>query len=81
MPSFPLCRSTGQKRKSDSESVSIIYVNILITIVAEHVNANKITIIVRFYTKLKQTVLNSWHVKPMSVRREGETGIFPWKWD
>jgi len=35
------------------------------------------TMIVRLYTEPKPTVLNSWYVKTMSVRREGKTGIFP----
>jgi len=29
----------------------------------------RMTIIVRFYTELKQAVLNSWYVKTMGVRR------------
>jgi len=29
---------------------------------------------VRFYTELKQTVFNSWYVKPMGVRRGVKTG-------
>ena len=31
---------------------------------------------VHFYTALKQTVLNSWYVKTMGVRRVVETGNF-----
>jgi len=35
---------------------------------------------VRFCTELKQTVLNSWYVKAMGVRRVVKTGISsPWK--
>jgi len=34
------------------------------------------TTILRFYTKLKQPVLNSWYVKTMGVRR-GQNGHFP----
>jgi len=36
------------------------------------------TIIVRFYTELKQTVLNSWYIKTMVVRR-GKRHLPPWK--
>jgi len=31
----------------------------------------------RFYTELKQTVLNSWYFKTMGVHREIKTGICP----
>jgi len=37
----------------------------------------RITNLVRFYTELKQTVLNLWYVKTMGIRSEGETGICP----
>ena len=47
-----------------------------LNIAAEHVNAKRMTTIVRFHNELKQTVLNSWCVNAMGVRR-GETGIFP----
>jgi len=30
-----------------------------------------------FYTELKQTILNSWYVKAMGVRRGGKTGANP----
>ena len=30
-----------------------------------------------FYTELKQTVLNSWYLKAMSVRRNVKTGANP----
>ena len=33
---------------------------------------------VRFYTELKQTVLNSWYVKTTGVHRGIKTGIWPW---
>jgi len=47
--------------------------------VAEHVNAKSMTIIVRFYTEHKQAILNSWYVKTMSIRN----GHLPpaQKWD
>jgi len=32
-----------------------------VNIVAEHINAKIMTIIVVFYTELKQTILNSWY--------------------
>ena len=32
---------------------------------------------VRFYTELKQTVLNSWYVKAMGVHRGVKTGANP----
>jgi len=49
-----------------------------VNIVIEHVNAKRMTILwVRFCTELKQTVLNSWYVKAMGVRRVVKTGFFP----
>jgi len=39
-------------------------------VVAEHVNANRMTIIVLFFTEHKQTIWNSWCVKTMVARRE-----------
>jgi len=57
-------------RTQNSEWFSIIYIIIFeANIVAEHVNAKRMTIIVRLYTKIKKTVLNSWYVKTMGVRR------------
>ena len=51
-----------------------------VNIVAKHVNAERITIILRFYTEIKQTVLNSWYVKTMSVRRGAKRTFAPlWK--
>jgi len=38
--------------------------------VAEHVNAKRMTIIVRFYIEHKQTILNSWYDKTMDISRE-----------
>jgi len=35
------------------------------------------TIIVRFYTELKQTVLNSWYVKTKAIRRGAKRAFDP----
>jgi len=52
------------------EWFSIVSVIIFeVNIVSEHVNAKRMTVIVRFCTELKQTVLNSWYVKTMGVGR------------
>jgi len=48
----------------------------MVNIVAKHVNAKRTTLIVRFYTELKQTVLNMWYVETMGVRRR-EKRAFP----
>jgi len=46
----------------NSEWFSLISVIIFkVNIVAEHVNAKRMTIIVLFYTELKQTIFNSWY--------------------
>ena len=49
-------------RTQNSEGVSITSVIILkVNIVAGHVNAKRMTIIVLFYTELKQTIFNLWY--------------------
>ena len=62
------------------EWFSIISVIIFeVNIVAEHVNARRMTVIVRFYTELKQIVLNTRYIKTMGVRREGNGHLTPLK--
>jgi len=49
-------------RTQNSEGVSITSVIILkVNIVAGHVNAKRMTIIVLFYTEIKQTIFNLWY--------------------
>jgi len=48
-----------------------------VDIVAEHVNAKRMAIIVRFYIELKKTVLNSLYVKTMDVRRRSKRAFSP----
>jgi len=63
-------------RTQNSERLSIIYVIIfIVNIVFEHVNAKRMTIIVRLYTELKHTVLILWYVKIMVIRR-GKRPLF-----
>jgi len=50
-------------------------------VVAEHVNANRMTIIVLFFTEHKQTIWNSWCVKTMVARREERAFPPVRKWD
>jgi len=52
-----------------------------VDIVAEYVNAKRMTVVVHFFTKLKQTVLNSWHVKTTGVRKGERAFSFPGNWD
>jgi len=66
----------------NSEWFSTITVIIFqVNIAAEHVNAKRMTITVYFYTELKETILYSWYVKTIGVRR-GKGGIYcPGNWD
>jgi len=64
-------------RTQNLEWFSIIYVIIFkVSIVAEHVNAKRMAIIVLFYTELKQIIFNSWYSASEIWAAAGEERAF-----
>jgi len=54
----------------------VFYTFFKVSIVAEHVNAKRMAIIVLFYTELKQIILNSWYSTSETWAAVGEERAF-----
>jgi len=68
-------------RTQNSVWFSILSVIIFeVNIAADHVNAKRMTILVLFYTELKQTIFNPWYSTSEPWGSQGRTSICPpWK--